>query len=147
MDATLLFHYLDVWKLHRTRYLNFKLIRVHQRFPYRSFPNLYNHPHFISGHKCMKKFRLRPARYWSFICRIANRIHGEELLMSSLSHTVLSLYNSSVWHDPHCWEFSGRFGYRVVTCCHHAYSWRNGSKIKLKQFLTSVSSRTHFPQI
>jgi len=45
--------------------------------------------------------------------------------MSSQSHTVLSLYNSSVWHDPHCSEFSGRFGYRVVTCCHHAYSWRN----------------------
>ena len=44
----------------------------------------------------MTKFRLRPARYCSIICRHANRIHGEKLQMSSQSHTVRILYNSLV---------------------------------------------------
>jgi len=57
-------------------------------------------------------------------CRHANKIHREKLEMSSQSHTVRSLYNSSVWHDPHCSEFSGRFGYRVVTCCHRTTGMR-----------------------
>jgi hypothetical protein len=82
-------------KLISDELFNVKFKHAHHRFPYRSFPHLCTQPHFISCHKCMTNFRLRPARYWSIICRHANRIHSETLQMSSQSHTVRSLYNSS----------------------------------------------------